>query len=60
MDVQTIWKWLKDRVLERTSWDGTALIVAGVIVLFLGPWAEYAAYAAIAWGLYTLVKSETK
>jgi hypothetical protein len=55
-----MWKWLKDRVLERTSWDGTALIVAGVIVLFLGPWAEYAAYVAIAWGLYTLVKSETK
>ena len=55
-----MWNWLKDRVLERTSWDGTALIIAGVVVLFLGSWAEYAAYAAIAWGLYTLVKSETK
>jgi hypothetical protein len=60
MDVQTIWKWLKNRIVERTSWDGIALIVVGVIVLSLGPWAEYVAYAAIALGLYTLVKSETK
>lgn len=51
--------WLKSRVLERSSWDGTALIIAGVVVLFLGPWATYAAYAAILWGLVTLVRSET-
>jgi len=50
--------WLTNRVGERTSWDGTALIVCGAIVLFLGPWASYAAYAAIAWGAITLFKSE--
>ena len=53
-----MWKWIKDRVVERTSWDGIALIVAGVVVVLFGPWAQYAAYVAIVWGAYTLYKSE--
>ena len=60
MEIKNVWKWIKDRVVERTSWDGTALIVAGVVVVLFGPWAHYAAYAAIVWGPYTLYKSERK
>ena len=40
--------WIKNRVMERTSWDGGALIAVGLVVLFLGPFAKYAAMAAIA------------
>ena len=29
--------WIKNRVMERTSWDGGALIAVDLIVLFLGP-----------------------
>ena len=50
--------WIKDRVMERTSWDGGALIAVGLVVLFLGPFAKYAAMAAIAWGVITMLKSE--
>ena len=50
--------WIKDRLVERTSWDGGALIAVGLVVLFLGPFAKYAAMAAIAWGVVTLLKSE--
>jgi hypothetical protein len=50
--------WIKNRVLERTSWDGGALIAVGLVVLFLGPFAKYAALAAIAWGVLTMLKSE--
>ena len=53
-----MWKWIKDRFVERTSWDGVAMIAIGLIVLFLGPWAKYAALAAIAWGVLTALKSE--
>ena len=50
--------WITDRFMERTSWDGGALIGVGLVVLFLGPFAKYAALAAIAWGAITLLKSE--
>ena len=41
-----MFNWIKDRGMERTSWDGGALIAVGVVVLFLGPFAKYAAMAA--------------
>ena len=50
--------WIKNRVMERTSWDGGVLIAVGLVVIFLGPFAKYAAMAAIAWGVITMLKSE--
>ena len=50
--------WIKNRIMERTYWDGGALIGVGLVVLFLGPFAKYAAMAAIAWGVLTMLKSE--
>ena len=50
--------WIKDRIKERTTWDGGALISVGLVVLLLGPFAKWAAMAAIAWGIITLIKSE--
>ena len=34
------------------------LIAIGLVILFLGAFAKYAAYAAIAYGLWTIWKSE--
>ena len=50
--------WIKDRVKERTSLDGTALIAVGIIVLLFSPIAKWAAYAAIVYGAWTLWKKE--
>ena len=50
--------WIKARIDERTSWDGAALIAVGVIVLIAGPFAKLAAYGAIAYGAWTIWKSE--
>jgi hypothetical protein len=50
--------WLKSRAGERTSLDGAALIACGLVVLFLGPFASWAAYAAVAYGAWTMWKSE--
>ena len=52
-------KWLKSRIEERTSWDGAALILMGEIVLIAGPFAKLAAYAAIAYGVWTIWKKES-
>ena len=53
-----MFNWMKNRAMERTSWDGSALIAVGLVVLFLGPFAKYAAMAAIAWGVITMLKSQ--
>ena len=50
--------WVSDRFTERTSWDGAALIAQGIVVLIAKPLAGILAYAAIAYGAWTIWKSE--
>jgi hypothetical protein len=50
--------WIKKRLDERTSLDGTVLIGVGLVILIAGPFAKLAAYAAIAYGAWTIYKSE--
>jgi len=50
--------WIKNRISERTTWDGAVCIALGLLVLFLTPLAKIAAGVAIAWGLWTIWKSE--
>ena len=50
--------WVAERFTERTSWDGAVLIALGVVVLIAKPIAGLLAYAAIAYGAWTIWKSE--
>ena len=52
--------WITDRVSERTSWVGGALIAVGVVGLFFSAIIpmHLVCWAAIAWGVVTLLKSE--
>ena len=45
--------WIKNRLTERTSLDGAALIAVGVVILMFGGLAQYAAYGAIVYGAWT-------
>ena len=50
--------WVKDRLGERTSLDGVALVaVCGSIIMF-GGIVKIAAWAGLAYGIYTLVKED--
>ena len=51
-------KFITSRQEERTSLDGAILIVLGVLILIAGPFAKLAAYAAIAYGAWTIWKKE--
>lgn len=51
-------KWINNRMKERTSWDGAMLIALGLMVLFLAPLAKIAAGIAVAYGIWTIYKSE--
>jgi len=51
-------KFIIDRLNERTTLDGAVLIGAGVAFLIFKPIASLVAYAAIAYGAWTLFKKE--
>ena len=51
-------EWVKDRVQERTTWDGVMLIAVGLVGLLFQGLVTWAAYIAIEYGVWTLVKSE--
>ena len=51
-------KWIKDRSKDRTTWDGAVCIALGLMILFMAPLAKIAAGLAIAWGAWTIWKSE--
>jgi hypothetical protein len=48
--------WIMQRLTERTTFDGAALVATGVIML-IAP-MDLIAYAAIAYGAWTMWKSE--
>lgn len=52
-------KWIVDRLSERTTLDGAVLIGAGIAFLIFKPIASLVAYAAIAYGAWTIWKKES-
>jgi hypothetical protein len=50
--------WIKSRLNERSTLDGAVLIGAGVAFLIFKPIASLVAYAAIAYGAWTIWKRE--
>ena len=58
MEDKSMMGWIKNRLVERTTWDGGILIALGIMVLFLAPLAKIAAGAAILYGAWTIWKSE--
>ena len=48
--------WLKDRVKEMSSWSGASLIVLGAFIILGGPFIKLLAWAAIVWGIVSIVK----
>jgi len=51
-------EWLKGRCKELSSLHGGALIAIGLVVLFAGPFAKMAAWAAIAYGAWAIWKKD--
>ena len=51
-------EYIKKIVGERTSLDGTVLIAVGVVCVLFAPLVKWAAYAAFAYGAWTLLTKE--
>jgi hypothetical protein len=50
--------WIKNRLKEMSSWSGASLIAFGLLVVLGGPFVKIAAYAAIIWGIISIVKKD--
>lgn len=48
--------WIKNRLIERTSWDGIVLVSAGISMIIVP--MDLIAYGMIAYGTWTIWKSE--
>ena len=51
--------WIQGRLKERTSLDGAVLIGGCLAILLLGPLAKWAAWAGLAYGIFTFWKKES-
>ena len=50
--------YIKARLGERTSWDGETIIGVSLLILLAAPIVKLLAWPALAYGLWTLLKSE--
>lgn len=49
-------KWIKNRLEERSTIDGVLMIAAGAAVIIFSPLTKLIAYAAIAYGAWTIYR----
>ena len=49
---------IKARLGERTSWDGATIIGVSLLVIVAAPIVKLLAWPALAYGIWTLCKSE--
>lgn len=51
-------KWIASRLQERSTVDGIVIVAAGAAVIVFSPFAKLIAYAAIAYGVWTIYRQE--
>ena len=52
--------WLQARLGERTSWDGGVIIAGALAIILFGGIVKAAAWVALAYGIWTVYKEESK
>ena len=50
--------YIKSRIKERTSWDGGVIIAGSLAIILFGGIVKIAAWAGLAYVIWTLVKKE--
>jgi hypothetical protein len=50
-------KWIVKRLQEHSTVDGIVMIAAGAAVIVFSPFAKLIAYAAIVYGIYTIIRN---
>jgi len=55
---KSIMDWITGRVKEISTWSGASLVALGLLIVLGGPLVNLAAYAAIIWGVVSIVKKQ--
>ena len=50
--------WITNRIKEMSSWSGVSLIALGLLIILGGPFVKIAAYAAVVWGVISIIKKD--
>ena len=50
--------YVTERVKEISTWSGASLIGLGLVIILGGPFLKLLAWAAIAWGIVSIVKKQ--
>ena len=56
--INVIKDWILARWSERTTWDGGVIIAVSLSYILLGGLVDWLAWVALAYGVFTLIKSE--
>ena len=51
-------EYVKSRIKERTSWDGGVIIAGSLAIIMFGGIVKIAAWAGVAYGIWTILKKE--
>ena len=49
-------KWIEQRLAERSTIDGVIMVAAGAAIIIFSPRTKLIAYAAIAYGAWTIYR----
>lgn len=52
--------WVTSRLGERTSWDGGVIIAGALAIILFDSIVVFAAWVALAYGVWTVYKEESK
>ena len=50
--------WFKARAKQVSCWSGVSLIVLGGLIILGGPFVNLLAWAAVAWGIFSIWKKD--
>ena len=50
--------YVTERAKEISTWSGASLIGLGLVIILGGPFLKLLAWAAIAWGIVSIVKKQ--
>jgi hypothetical protein len=58
--LNTVIDWGQKRITERSSWDGLTIIIISILALIASPLIKYAAWIGLAYGGWSLWRTEKK
>ena len=59
MDINFIKEYMKGRLGELSSLDGTVIVAISLGVLILGPVVKWLAWAGLVYGAYSILKADS-